>query len=135
MAKLSLTQSRKEAIVERLAAFDKWLPEDRRIRLQEWFLDFAENELFAAVWTFLYLLAFGGPAYALLAWLFGETYATIGILFLASQFLLALFIYIFFPKSEIEEKIEEILFATDTTLVYIAEDDENVEKRLNGDYS
>ena len=108
--KLTLvSDKRRAAIVDWLDTIERFLPEERRTKLQEWILDFAERELFATVWTFLFATVFGSLSYTLLAWIFGETYATVGLLAMVSIFLLMLVIFLLFPQSETEEKVAEIL--------------------------
>lgn len=109
MALKTLSPKRKAAIVEWLDTIDSILPAKTRTKLQEWVLDFAERELFAAIWTLVFVGIFGALSNPLLTLLFGETYATIGLLAFVGIALLMLFIFIFFPKSEVEEKLEELL--------------------------
>jgi len=107
--KSTLRSNHKKNIIEWLDTLDRLMPEKRRTRLQEWILDFAERELFVVVWTFIFSSVFGSGTYIILGWLYGETYATLGLLALVSLILTMLFIFVFFPKSETEEKISQIL--------------------------
>jgi len=108
--KLTLVSDKRRAqLVDWLDTTDRIFSKERRESLQEWILDFAEHELFALVWTFLFTSVFGSMSYVLIAWLFGETYAAVGLLAMVSIILTMLVIFTLFPKSETEEKVSEIL--------------------------
>jgi hypothetical protein len=93
---------------ETAAKLARWDKGGRFARIAESALDFAEHELFAALWTVIFTGVVGGLGKELITLLQGEFWGQVFLLSLVSINLLALVIFIFFPKSETEETVKEL---------------------------